>query len=227
MKLLAISLLSGSLFLGSATAPLAADLISDAPAPVVDTAPSNWTGFYAGLYGLGGAGVVTDTYDLVTPFTFGIAGPGVGVEAGANMQTGNLVLGIRGDIAGARITGTGTCSPLTCLGSGTNPTVTVDAVASLTAQFGYALDTWLLYGNAGISIAHATASDPVQGGSDNQWHSGLVGGVGVEKQLGTNLSFFGEADFAAYQGVNYALVFTPDRIAFNLTTVRLGVKYHF
>jgi outer membrane immunogenic protein len=224
--LLRVSVASASMLLGLASAALAADLSVDVP-PVMETAATDWTGFYMGVYGLGGTGVVTDTYDLVIPFDFNISGAGLGIEAGANMQTGNFVLGVHGDITGARITGTGMCSFLTCFGSGTNPTLTVDSMASLSALVGVASDSWLIYGTGGVGIAHATVNDPLQAGSDDQWHYGVIVGAGVEKQVSANVTLFGEADFAAYQGVDYALVATPDRIAFNLTTVRAGVRYHF
>jgi outer membrane immunogenic protein len=207
-------------------------LAADPPELIIeDSGAHDWAGLYVGAYGLGGFGVVTDDYDLVTPFTFEIMGLGAGAQVGANAQMGNLVVGLRGEAAGiVVITGTGLCDGGTvpaCGGSGTDPTVTVDSLASVNAVLGLAMDSWLLYGTAGIGVAHAVASDTFQGGTDNHWHRGVVVSAGVEAMVADNLSVFGEVGFGWYEGIDYALVSTPDNIGFNIATAKAGVNIHF
>ena len=207
-----------------------ATLAADPPELVVDEPAFDWTGFYAGIYGLYGVGEVTDTYDGVTPFTFSIMGPGAGAQIGANVQMDNFVVGIRGNVAIAAITGTSLCDAGTtpaCGGTGTDPTFTVDVLASTSLVLGYAVDTWLLYGTVGVGAAQGTLSDTLQGGTDTNWHRGLVAGIGIETSVTDNISLFGEVDVASYEAIGYDVVATQDIIAFGLVTAKAGINVHF
>lgn len=120
---------------GGATA---ADLIVDPPAQVVTTSNYDWSGFYAGVMGGGGAGVV-ETPGLWTttfgPPSFDVSGVLLGVTAGINQQWDNFVLGLEGDAAWTNIGATDSVAP-------GNPVVTVavPALATLRVRGGVAVD---------------------------------------------------------------------------------------
>ncbi len=209
-------------FLGSIAI---AAVLSAAPAAAQDA--YDWTGFYAGIGLGGGAGTVTDLYDLSDSFSFGILGPAVDARVGANIMSGNVLLGVVVDASASNITGTGSCFAPTCGGSGTEPTVTVQGMATIEGRLGYAVDQSVFYATAGVGIAQALAVDPVQGGSDSNLHRGVVIGGGVEHAMTEKISVFAEAEIGMFEAIDYALVTTPDRLSFTIGTVRLGANFHF
>jgi len=163
-----------------AGAAAAADLPVKAPpaaAPVF--LPFTWTGPYAGASGgfgwsLGG----------------GLDGNGGfgGGQIGYNVQTGNLVFGVEGDIAGAGIsqslTGTAGGLPFTS-------TFNTDTLASLRGRAGVAANSWLFYGTFGAGFANGTGSGTSGAGnpfSNNEWLSGWTAGAGVEWSIAPNWS---------------------------------------
>jgi outer membrane immunogenic protein len=201
-----------------------ATILSAAPAAAQDA--YDWTGFYAGFGLGGGAGIVTDLYDLSDTFSFGILGPAVDARIGANIMSGNVLLGVVVDASASHITGTGSCFTI-CGGTGTEPTVTVQGMGTIEGRLGLAADQSLFYATAGVGIARALAVDPVQGGSDSHLHRGVVLGGGVEHAMTENISVFAEAEIGIFEAINYALVTTPDRLSFTVGTVRLGANFHF
>lgn len=163
------------------SAAVAADLPVKAP-PAVAPAflPFTWTGPYAGANG--GFGWSNGGAGLDATGGFG------GGQIGYNVQTGNLVFGVEGDISGGGISRS---INTTVGGLPFTSAFDVDGLASLRARAGIAAKSWLFYGTVGAGFAHDATSGTTTAGipfSNNEWLSGWTAGAGVEWQLGSNWS---------------------------------------
>jgi outer membrane immunogenic protein len=197
-------------------AAVAADLPVKAPPPA-QPAPSmllpfTWTGAYAGANG--GYGWTTGSFDATGGFGGG--------QIGYNFQTGNLVLGIEGDIAGSDISQTFTVQ-------GVPFTFTNDTLASLRGRAGFAYNSWLFYGTAGAGWGHEKFSGTTAGGapfSSSPWLSGPTAGAGVEWAFAPNWSTKVE-----YQ--HYWLGTAPNSVGgvppgkVDIDTLKIGINYLF
>ena len=200
----------------------ASDLSS---APVVD-----WKGFYIGAQGGWTSANVTDTYDLVTPFNFSANGLQGGPVAGYNYQSGNMVLGLEGDVSFGSVSATALCNGASvpvCAGSGTNPTFNLRTTGTVRGRIGYAVDQVMFYGTGGVGIADVSVSDPLQAGTDDKTHVGFVAGAGAEWMITQSTSLRLEYLYSRYPTINYALVSTPDSIGFDSHSVRAALNFHF
>lgn len=220
-KLLFVAtILSGSIGFGSAVS--AADF--------VESVAVDWSGFYLGAHAGWTQADVEDTYDLVVPFDFTADGFMGGALAGYNFQTGNLVLGLEGDVSFGSVSEEALCDGTTtpvCGGSGTNPDFDLDTMGSLRGRIGFAMDQLLIYGTAGVGLADASVSDPLQGGDDSKTHWGFVVGGGGEWMIMENASIRLEYLYGNYESKNYALVTTPDEIDFETHSIRAAFNWHF
>ena len=144
-------------------------------APVAVVGPTNWTGFYAGLfggvaYGRTDIGFVNDTTGAGSrPWTFGALGGG---EIGYNRQlNNNWVVGVEGDIGAANVHGGRTAGaatgrdPLTGDMIGFSPFYftaqdKTDWMATATARAGYAWNRTLFYAKGGLALedSHVSAA---------------------------------------------------------------------
>src|SRR5215831_15362648 len=115
------------------SAVAAADLPPKAPPTMF--LPFTWTGAYAGAQG--GFGWTTSG-GLDAKGGFG------GGQIGYNFQTGTIVLGIEGDIAGGDISQT--VNGTTVAGIPFTTAFTNDTLASLRGRAGIAYNTWMFYG---------------------------------------------------------------------------------
>jgi len=218
--LFAAALLSAPFGFGSAAS--AAD--------IAEPAAVDWSGFYLGVHAGWTQANVEDSYDLVVPFDFNADGFMGGALAGYNIQTGNVVFGLEGDVSFGSVSDKGLCDGTTtpaCGGSGTNPDFDLDTTGSLRGRLGFAMDQLLIYGTAGVALADASVSDPLQGGSDSKTHWGYVVGGGGEWMIMENASIRLEYLYANYESKNYALVTTPDEIDFETHTIRAAFDWHF
>jgi outer membrane immunogenic protein len=196
------------------SAAAAADLPAKAPPPIAPLyLPFTWTGAYAGAsggYGWSSSGGLDATGG------FG------GGQIGYNVQTGNIVFGVEGDIAGGDISQTvnGFGIPFTTAFS-------VDALASLRGRAGLAYNNWLLYGTAGGGWAHDKISGNIAGMpfSSNQWLSGWTAGAGVEWSFAPNWS-------TKFEYLHYGLG-TPNSFGtvptgkVDIDTLKIGINYLF
>ena len=188
----------------------------------------DWTGFYAGLlvgYGPGQAhsdfsGTTTDT-DLT--------GAIAGLTLGANAQMDQFVLGIEGDVAWSGITGSTTC-PMPIYECGGD----ISWSGSLRARAGYALDSALIYGTAGIAFADSTATiDPIPPGLSGEHQDFMVGwtvGAGVEMALSGPVSAKLEYAYSDYGSTNVpagTIASIPGTIDVYTHAVKFGLNYRF
>lgn len=207
---------------------VAADLVI---ADDVSAAPvsSDWSGFYAGVFGGYGSG--TATAESVLGITE-IDGSGalLGVTVGGNAQFDGFVLGLEGDVAWAGIEGDAACTGapgFTCGG-------TVDWMGSLRARAGVAVDQVLLYATAGAAFAGVTATVTPVGAFTGEFSDTFIGwtaGVGAEMKVTDDISVKAEYAYVdlgtrtAPAGTLSTLNATDLSPAFH--TVKLGVIFAF
>jgi outer membrane immunogenic protein len=176
--------------------------------------PFTWTGAYAGA----NAGYGWTTTGGIDP-TGGFGGG----QIGYNFQTGSLVLGIEGDIAGADISQT-----VTVQGVPFTTAFTADTLASLRARAGLAHNSWLFYGTVGAGWAHEKFSGTIAGTpfSGNQWLPGWTVGTGVEWAFAPNWSTKLE-----YQHYNLGTAPNPFGTVptgkVDIDTLKIGINYLF
>jgi outer membrane immunogenic protein len=132
----------------------AADLrVPAVKAPPVDPI-HNWTGFYAGghfgyLWGrtrVEDDGVLTESGAL----TNGVIG---GAVAGANLQTGPLVLGLEADLGWTNAHGNGAAVITTVTTTQAPNTYDFNWTSHFRGRAGYASGQWLLFVSGGLAIA--------------------------------------------------------------------------
>jgi outer membrane immunogenic protein len=199
-------------------AAFAADLpIKAPPQPVAPLyLPFTWTGAYAGASG--GYGW-TGSSGLDASGGFG------GGQIGYNFQTGNMVVGIEGDIAGAGISQT--VNGAFANGFPFTTAFTTDTLASLRGRAGVAYNNWLFFGTAGGGWAHDKFSGNigVNPFSSNQWLSGWTAGVGVEWSFAPNWS-------TKFEYLHYGLG-APNSFGtvptgkVDIDTAKIGINYLF
>ena len=211
--------------LGSASA-LAADLPQrPAPAPLLAPTPVyDWTGIYVGLNGGYGWGnqdplnLITNRFDgHSTSFSGGVFGG----TAGAQIQSGHVVIGFETDLDWAGLKGSDTFVP-TIGGIPINPlpisaTTKIDWEATARARVGYANNNWLFYATGGLAILGAKAVfTPAVGFTCGSYT--LVNCSGTNKQLGAALG----------AGVEYGI--TPNVSAkleyLYITAASLDISHH-
>ena len=192
----------------------AADLSVKAP-PATAVLPFTWSGPYAGAYG---------GYGWTTSGGLDARGGFGGGQIGYNVQTGMIVLGIEGDIAGGDISQTvnGTAFGIPFTTAFTN-----DALASLRGRAGLAYNTWLLYGTLGGGWGHDKISGNLGGlpFSSEGWLSGWTAGAGVEWSFAPNWST--KLEFLHY-GLGTPNAFgTVPSAKVDIGTLKIGINYLF
>lgn len=232
-----MTLLASAAVLLSPVVARAADLAVKAPPPTPVAAVYNWTGFYIGVNGGYGWGtqdalnLLTDRFDRVN---FDMNGGFIGGTAGAQIQQGNIVLGVESDIDWASIRGSGVVTPAV---AGVPAPITLDltnktdAIITARMRAGVALNTVLLYATAGAAFLHETAAGSSIAGvpcgtagvltscSEKRWKPGLAAGLGAEWAFMPNWSVKGEYLYVAATGTGVS----KDQ----LNLLRFGVNYKF
>ncbi len=210
MRKLAIA----SIAAASLTSAAAAADLPQAPSPMM-VMPFTWTGAYAGAHG--GFGWSTSG-GLDAKGGFG------GGQIGYNIQTGTLVLGVEGDIAGGDISQTvnGTVFGIPFTTAFTN-----DALASIRGRAGLAYNTWLFYGTVGGGWGYSKISGNIGTVpfSSDAWLSGWSAGAGMEWALGPNWS--AKFEYLHY-GLGTANSFgTVPSGKIDVDTLKIGINYLF
>lgn len=201
---------------------VAAAQAADQAAPIYKTPVAyTWTGFYAGVNAGYGSATASTTGGGATGSET-LKGPIGGVQAGYNWQTGNLVLGIEGDIQA----------------SGQRNTFTVGAISvtdeityfgTVRGRLGLAMNRWLVYGTGGWGYGEFKSSAVVGGltVSASDSHSVWTIGGGVEALLWDRWSVKLEylyLDTGTISSTVGGVAFSS-RVKDNI--VRAGLNYHF
>ena len=179
----------------------------------------SWTGFYLGLNGGGGWG--HSSWDRTGEID--LSGGFIGGTAGFNWQTGQMVLGIEGDVDWSGMSGT---SAAFCSAGCTTKN---DWLGTVRGRVGYSFDRFLPYFTGGAAFGAVKGS--VTGfGSFSQTKVGWTGGAGLEYAFTDNWTTkleylyvdLGKATCnAACSGGD------PFDVTFKTNIVRAGVNYKF
>jgi opacity protein-like surface antigen len=196
----------------------AADMsMKDTPAP---SPPYNWSGFYLGpnLGGAWNSGSLNipgnNLYGGITEFIGG-------VQAGYNVQAGQLLLGVEGDFDGAAFGHPALLTPT--LGS-----VSQNWIGMVAGRIGLVEDNWLLYGKLGGGWVQSNASLNFSGvtwqGSNTS--SGWLAGGGIEYGFKSHWTLKLEYDRIALGNWTSATVPSIE-LNRDLQMVKFGANYKF
>lgn len=241
MKKVKIAFVTATALLVPLISAKAADLPMEPEykAPIVVQQVYNWTGFYIGVNG-GYAWGSQDPFNLLTnrfdAFSVPFSGGVFGATAGAQIQSGHVVMGFEADIDWASINGSATVVPTIggalpggCGGCVASLTTKIQDVTTGRFRAGYALDNWLPYVTAGFALLGANANvSTVNGfacttglltavctGTDHRL--GIAMGAGLEYGITPALS----AKF------EYMYIGAASFEVSHLNEVRLGLNYRF
>ena len=159
-----LKVLAGVAMLLSPIAAHAADLAVKAPPAPVPAAVYNWTGLYIGVNGGWGWGrqdplnLISNRFDRAS---FDINGGMVGGTFGAQIQQGYVVLGLEGDLDWADISGNRITTPTIAgvpQGVTLNVNSKIEAIGTVRARAGVAMNNWLIYATGGAAFIKETAN---------------------------------------------------------------------
>lgn len=214
-------LLSGAAILGLGSAAFAADLIVDAPAApaTVLSSSTDWSGFYVGVHGGYGAGVLNlsapgfidaDDEDEDVDGFFG------GVQLGYNFQSDALLFGVQTDLS---------LSGIASDEDGGGEDDTIDWLGSTTGRVGFVADSFVPYLKGGIAYAGGTGHALDE--EDSQTHIGWTVGAGLEVAIADNISVFGEYDYYDFGEATYDFTPFDADVTSTLNTVKVGLNVGF
>jgi outer membrane immunogenic protein len=216
-----------------ASSAVAAEIAIPKKAPVVKAPPpapvaTSPVSFYAGLHAGWGWSRFSAATAIETLSTSGLLG---GLQLGANLQSGNFVYGIEGDVSIANVRGNGIG---TIGGVAATSTVRHRWFATLAGRVGYAMGRTLVYGKGGAAWTQyhwnfATAAAAI--GQKHDRFGWLVGG-GAEQAWTDTISIKLEYNYMDFG--RSSETFTPGALVVPATNARLyahvaklGVNYRF
>lgn len=221
---------------GLSQVAVAADLSQrPASAPMFTPTPVyNWTGIYVGLNGGGGWGrqdplnLITNRFDRASvDFSGGVFGG----TAGAQIQSGHVIIGFEADLDWAGLKGSGTFVPTiggVDVGGPVSASTSIDWEATARARLGYAHDNWLFYATGGLALLGAkTTFTPLLGGTCGTF--GIVNCSGTNKQVGAALG--GGVEYGLTPNVSakleYLYITAASLDISHHSEVRAGLNYRF
>ncbi len=193
----------------------------------------DWSGFYLG--GTVGYTVTDSNAEFTTaPFDTlaipsGQKGLLGGIQAGANFQTGVVVLGVEAGATVGKIEAT-YADPAISLGAPAGSTVTSgsDFQGSLLARAGLGIGNFLPYVTGGVAVAHVYTTATAGNADDDGMFAGLAYGAGVEFALDDNWSLRGQYLHTALSGPNFnAGELWENSASPSSDTVTFGVNFRF
>jgi len=248
-RLLVASALATVMVVGAAQA---ADLPTKAPvykAPVA--APFSWTGFYIGGhvgYGWGDKDW-SDFFDPINPLNtvpgrdtrYHVNGFLGGGQIGYNWQSGWTVFGFEADASWANIDGSGIGPAFggSCLQQDGGCSTKVEALGTIAARLGIAVDRALLYAKGGAAWVHekhttGSHSDPILqwSGTTSETRWGWTIGAGIEYAFAPNWSGKIEYNYLDFGKDQVSFTFTPAQtfgaagtLEQTMHVVKLGLNY--
>jgi len=210
------------------TSASAADLPRREPpivkAPVLVPEPGyNWTGFYLGINGGGGWGRSNFDGTFGTPDRFNTSGALIGGTLGYNLQFGQIVLGVEGDLDWSNIRGTAGCfaGVVTC-------ETRNDWLGTARGRVGLAFDRLLPYVTGGLAVGDVN-TNAAGLGSSSSTNAGWTVGAGLEFALSRNWSAKAEYLHVDLGNATCSPVCGPATTTtdFNANVVRGGVNFRF
>jgi outer membrane immunogenic protein len=242
MKKILLTTVSFGVFCCAAPA-LAADLPIYSKAPAVVAPVYDWSGFYVGGFGgygygnhnlnnaTGPAGFANFTVNYSSQGGFG------GGEAGYNVQSGNIVVGVEGDFAWFDIKGNDGFTSTDAAGFASNDATNLRWAGTLRARGGIAVDRLLLFFTGGWAYGDLqhTSTDPVFGIDQfDTRRSGLTAGAGIAYAITNNV--IGKFEYRYYDFGTYLRGtpggLTPNgqlsyNVANTFSVVTLGLDFKF
>jgi outer membrane immunogenic protein len=119
----------------------------------------NWTSIYIGVnggYAFGRSTPMSLYSNSFSAFGYDANGGLVGFTAGAQIQSGHVVIGIEADIDWTNISGTGSGAVLfngVPIGTGTLSSE-VSSISTVRTRVGYAADNWLFFITGGLAVTN-------------------------------------------------------------------------
>ena len=193
-----------------------------APPPSPVTPAYNWTGFYLGANGGGGWG---NSWWNAPSTTVNMSGGQVGGTAGYNLQMGNAVFGLEGDLDWSSMRGTAT-SALCPNGSCTTSNSWLSTVRG---RLGYAFGGVMPYATGGLAVGDIKASAPGFGGIDTT-NAGWTLGGGIEVALPGNWTAKAEylhVDLGSANCGGSCGIPAGNNVSMQENLVRGGLNYRF
>jgi opacity protein-like surface antigen len=192
----------------------AADLIVDNVAIDAASPAATWEGAYVGAHAGFGAGTVDwDFADGDPGEEYDIDGWVLGGQIGYNWQVDNIVFGLEADLSVSTITGE----------YASFASRDINWLASARGRVGFALDSVLLYGTAGLAVANSTGT--LAFFNDTNTHFGWTAGLGAEVMVSDNVSLKAEYRYSVFGAESYYLDFIDT--GFTTHTATVGVNFHF
>jgi outer membrane immunogenic protein len=176
MKRFTMMACAGLMAAAMASPSLAADLPRPAFKAPVYIAPFSWSGFYVGINGGYGWGDVDVSNASGSGTSSNQTGWLIGGTLGYNLQTGNWVWGLEGDLDYALIKGK-TSSTTACVGG--TCTIKDTYFATTRGRIGYAFDRWLPYATFGAAFSGVKVT-AANGNNTTNNAVGWTAGAGVE-----------------------------------------------
>lgn len=198
---------------------LAADLFVQQPAPyIAPSAAYDWTGFYVGVHGGYGAGVMNLSADFISDDDQAqdVDGFFGGIQLGYNVQLDSILLGVQTDLS---------LSGISSNEDGGGDDDTVDWLGSTTARIGFVADSFVPYLKAGFAYGGGTGD--AAGEKDSQTHIGWTAGAGVEFAVTDAISVFAEYNYYSLGAETYEFDPGPVEADINLHTVKAGLNFAF
>ncbi len=226
-----VALAAGTaIFLGT-SAVYAADIAAPVEEPVAVS--SDWTGFHVGVHAGLASGDVTYPFSIIAiPGEIEETASGVlaGVSLGADYQfAGGFVLGVVGDISWSDYEGklSLTLGPL-AVEAGSE----LEWLATVRGRAGFAFDSLLVYGTAGVAFGEIESGASVAGLggiSTKTDHVGWTAGAGLEYAFTDNVSLSTEylyVDLGDENLIDFGAAATLD-VETQFHTLKVGLNYRF
>lgn len=186
----ALVLSAGVAQAGGTATPAEPVVIAPAPAPVA----YDWTGAYAGL----GLTYGRTNHRTATAPNFWPNGSGAGLGAflGYNWQSGNMVYGVEGHIAGQRTRGTTT----TAVGE---VRTDLGTLASIRGRVGVANDRTLFFLTAGPAFGRVNHNAVTAGLSETRSVYGAMVGIGIEQAMRGGWHLRGDLEHYRFRSTDF------------------------
>lgn len=198
-------------------------------APVYVAPVFTWTGFYLGINGGYGWGHSDWNNAAMGTVSMNVKGAMVGGTLGYNIQTGNFVFGLEGDIDATWISGSsqGGAAGTACIGPNNCETKNT-WLGTGRGRIGFAWDRFLPYITGGAIIGNIKTT-PNTGGSADKTKLGWTAGAGVEWAFSGPWSAKLEYLYADLGKVTCGadICGVDTDVSYKTNIVRAGVNYRF